>query len=179
MTLVTQTLYEEVKSARNKYVNEIQSSSQQLAELKQRIKIAQNELEILKNESVEKEKSLLKLIGSTKKQIHERDKKRAKLNKSEFEKQKLIEQGNQQANQIAKLNMITLSLQGDMLEIRKHYETACDSRNDMGVQLIDRNDELYEFVLILGAFSMRRRTFKRASLRMVKPKSPKWRMKSA
>ena len=38
--------------------------------------------------------------------------------------------------------MITLSLQNDMLEIRKHYEAACESRNYMGVQLIDRNDEL-------------------------------------
>lgn len=32
-------LYEEVKSARNKYVNLIQNSSQDLAELKERIKI--------------------------------------------------------------------------------------------------------------------------------------------
>ena len=35
-------LYEEVKSARNKYVNLIQNSSQDLAELKERIKILQN-----------------------------------------------------------------------------------------------------------------------------------------
>ena len=142
-----QTLYEEVKSARNRFVNEIQNSSQQLAELKQRIKISQNELEILKNESTEKEKSFLKLVASTKQQIHERDKKLAQLNKSEFEKQKLTEQGNQQASEIEKLDMITRSLQGDMLEIRKHYESACESRNYMGVQLIERNDELYNILI--------------------------------
>ena len=51
-------LYEEVKSARNKYVNLIQDSSQDLAELKERIKILQNELEILKNESMEKNKTI-------------------------------------------------------------------------------------------------------------------------
>ena len=51
-------LYEEVKSARNKYVNLIQNSSQDLAELKERIKILQNELEILKNESSEKDRTL-------------------------------------------------------------------------------------------------------------------------
>lgn len=51
-------LYEEVKSARNKYVNMIQNSSQDLAEMKERIKILGNELEILKNESGEKERSL-------------------------------------------------------------------------------------------------------------------------
>jgi chromosome segregation ATPase len=135
-------MYEEVKSARNKYVNEIQKSSQELAELKQRIKISQNELEILKNESAEKEKSLMKLIAATKVQIHERDKKLAILNKAEYEKQELIEQSNQQANEIAKLNMITVGLQKDMIIIRKQYEMACESRNYMGVQLIDRNDEL-------------------------------------
>lgn len=137
-----QVMYEEVKSARNKYVNEIQKSSQELAELKQRIKISQNELEILKNESAEKEKSLMKLIAATKVQIHERDKKLSVLNKAEYEKQELIEQSNQQANEIAKLNMITVGLQKDMMVIRKQYEMACESRNYMGVQLIDRNDEL-------------------------------------
>jgi chromosome segregation ATPase len=127
-------------------VNEIQKSSQELAELKQRIKISQNELEILKNESAEKEKSLMKLIASTKVQIHERDKKLAALNKAEYEKQELIEQSSQQANEIAKLNMITVGLQKDMILIRKQYEMACESRNYMGVQLIDRNDELYKVV---------------------------------
>lgn len=132
-----------MKSARNKFVNDIQNSSQQLAELKQRIKMSQNDLEILKNESAEKEKSLSMLKGSTKKQTQEKNKKEAVLNKSELEKQKLKEQGSQQANEITKLEMITLSLQSDLLLIRKNYESACESRNYMGIQLIDRNDELY------------------------------------
>ena len=38
--------------------------------------------------------------------------------------------------------MITTSLQQDLIEIRKMYESACESRNYMGIQLIDRNDEL-------------------------------------
>ena len=43
-------LYEEVRNARNKYVSLIQNSSQDLAEMKERIKILQNEVEILRNE---------------------------------------------------------------------------------------------------------------------------------
>ena len=135
-------LYEEVKSARNKYVNLIQNSSQDLAELKERIKIIQSELEILKSESTEKERTLSGVHKTIQNLIHERDKGRAELNKLEYKKKDLIEKGNQQANEIAKLNMIILSLEKDMLEIRKHYERACESRNYMGVQLIDRNDEL-------------------------------------
>lgn len=135
-------LYEEVKSARNKYVNLIQNSSQDLAELKEKIKIIQSELEILKSESTEKERTLTKVHQTIQNVQHERDKARAELNKKEYEKKDLIEKGNQQANEIAKLNMIILSLEKDMLDIRKHYERACESRNYMGVQLIDRNDEL-------------------------------------
>ena len=51
-------LYEEVKNARNKYVSQIQNSSQDLAEMKERIKILQNEVEILRNESSEKDRVL-------------------------------------------------------------------------------------------------------------------------
>ena len=142
VTKPDQILYEEVKSARNKYVNDIQNSSQQLEELKQRIKMSQNELEILKNESAEKEKSLAMVRGSTKKEIQEKNKKEAMLNKSELDRQKLMEQSSQQANEITKLEMITTSLQQDLIEIRKMYESACESRNYMGIQLIDRNDEL-------------------------------------
>lgn len=134
--------YEEVKSARNKYVNLIQNSSQNLAELKEHIKISQNELEILKNESSEKQRTLNRLGLTIQKHKHDRDKARTNLNRLDSRKKTLIERGSQQANEIAKLNMITLSLQNDMLEIRKLYERACESRNYMGVQLIDRNDEL-------------------------------------
>ncbi len=52
-------LYEEVKNARNKYVSQIQNSSQDLAEMKERIKILQNEVEILRNESSEKDRALV------------------------------------------------------------------------------------------------------------------------
>jgi len=51
-------LYEEVKNQRNKYVSQIQNSSQDLAEMKERIKILQNEVEILRNESSEKDREL-------------------------------------------------------------------------------------------------------------------------
>ena len=51
--------YEVVKNERNGYVNAIQASSQALAEMKERIKILQNEVEILRNESAEKDRALI------------------------------------------------------------------------------------------------------------------------
>ena len=60
-------MYEMVKSEKNQkvfhsrlisQVNQIQNSAQDLAELKERIKILQNELAILKNESLEKVRTM-------------------------------------------------------------------------------------------------------------------------
>mmetsp|Transcript_4071 Transcript_4071/g.3469 ORF Transcript_4071/g.3469 Transcript_4071/m.3469 type:complete len:189 (+) Transcript_4071:1145-1711(+) len=77
-------LYEEVKSDRNKYVNLIQNSSQDRAELKERIKIIENELEILKNESAEKDRTLMEYKHILQAEVHRRDKRHAKLNKLEY-----------------------------------------------------------------------------------------------
>ncbi|KRX02223.1 hypothetical protein PPERSA_04845 [Pseudocohnilembus persalinus] len=135
-------LYEEVKSARNKYVNLIQNSSQHLAELKERIKILQNELEILKNESAEKDSTLVQYKHILQQEIHKRDRIKQKLNKRNFlqkQKKQLVDQN---INEIEKLNMIIMNIEKEMLQLRKQYEKACESRNYTGIQLIDRNDEL-------------------------------------
>lgn len=78
------TLYEEVKNARNKYVSQIQSSSQDLAEMKERIKILMNEVEILRNESSEKDRTLTDCKKNVQIEIQQRDTLRAELNKNEF-----------------------------------------------------------------------------------------------
>jgi len=54
-------LYEEVKNARNKYVSQIQNSSQDLAEMKERIKILMNEVDILRIESADKDRALIEV----------------------------------------------------------------------------------------------------------------------
>merc|ERR1719287_423010 len=52
------TMYEIVKNERNKYVAMIQASSQDLSEKKEKLKILQNEVEILRMESLAKDKAL-------------------------------------------------------------------------------------------------------------------------
>lgn len=42
--------------------------------------------------------------------------------------------------EVDKLNLIINSLQKDMNDLITKYEVACESRNYMGIQLIDRND---------------------------------------
>ena len=135
-------LYEEVRNARNKYVSMIQNSSQDLAEMKERIKILQNEVEILRNESSEKDRALVDIKHQVQLEIYKRDSKRAELNKKDFQlknKQAINEQKNNEGD---KLNLIINSLQKDMNDLIFKYEQACESRNYMGIQLIDRNDVL-------------------------------------
>lgn len=67
---------------------------------------------------------------------------RADLNKKDFvykSKQSII---GQKINEGDKLNLIINSLQKEMNDLIYKYEMACESRNYMGIQLIDRNDEL-------------------------------------
>lgn len=135
-------LYEDVKNARNKYVSQIQNSSQDLAEMKERIKILQNEVEILRNESAEKDRALVDIKHLVQVQRYKRDGNLAELNKKQYlftQKQSTIGQKIQESD---KLNLIINSLQKEMNNLIYEYEQACESRNYMGIQLIDRNDEL-------------------------------------
>jgi len=126
-------LYEEVKNARNKYVSQIQNSSQDLAEMKERIKILQNEVEILRNESSEKDRALIDIKHHVQKEIYKRDSLRADLNKKDFvykQKKSII---GQKINEGDKLNLIINSLQKEMNDLIYKYEMACESRNYMGI----------------------------------------------
>jgi 2-phospho-L-lactate guanylyltransferase (CobY/MobA/RfbA family) len=53
-------LYDVVKNERNNIANAIQAASQVIAEQRERIKILHNEVDILQNESLAKEKALSK-----------------------------------------------------------------------------------------------------------------------
>ena len=96
-------------------MNLIQNSSQDLAELKERIKIMQNELEILKNESQERDKTLLDYKHIIQLEIHRKDRRYAKLNKLHFTMRQKNEQLSQNQNQIKKLLMITLTVEKEMV----------------------------------------------------------------
>lgn len=135
-------LYEVVKNERNKYVNLIQSSTQALAEMREKIRILTNEVEILGNESSAKDVALNKEKTAHVQAQHQRDSLRQDMNRllSEYRsKQSTVEQ---QIQEIDKLNVVIGSLEKEMLDIKSKYEKAVEERNITGVQLIDRNDEL-------------------------------------
>ena len=137
-----QQLYELVKSQRNKFVNLIQASSQSIAEMKEKLKILSNELEILRTETMNKEKLLAKARLDRSTAQAEREHVRSELNKCAFvfkQKQEVIEE---QISEIDKLNSIISLTERDMLRLKRMYEVAVEARNRTGILLIDRNDEL-------------------------------------
>lgn len=135
-------LYDVVKNERNTYVNAIQASSQALAEMKEKIKILQNEVEILQNESAAKDKALNKERLAHQTAQVQRDTLRLEANKAHAEYRMRQEQVEQQIVEIDKLNSIINAMEKEMLALKQQYETAVDARNYTGIQLIDRNDEL-------------------------------------
>lgn len=135
-------LYEVVKNERNKFVSLLQSSTQAAAEMKEKIRILGNEVEILGNESTAKDVALTKEKGQHLQAQNHRNALRQDMNRllSEYRsKQGIVEQ---QIMEIDKLNVIINTLEKDMLDLKKQYERSVEERNATGVQLIDRNDEL-------------------------------------
>ncbi|CEM02393.1 unnamed protein product [Vitrella brassicaformis CCMP3155] len=136
------TLYEVVKNERNKYVTHIQAAEQQIAEMKERHKILQNEVEILKMESQGKDRALSKTRMETQKQREERDRLRAEYSRVSGKAAALNEEVEQYVVEIDKLNSIINAIEKGMIQLKRNYEAAVEGRNFTGIQLIDRNDEL-------------------------------------
>lgn len=134
--------YDMVKNERNKCVENIQATTQQLAELRDKIKILENEVEILENDNDSKELRHQKHRKEFEKATLERDHMSRELNGLNFEKkEKMVEITNNVA-EIAKLNHVIDRSEREMKNMKTNYERTMEERNFMGIQLIDRNDEL-------------------------------------
>lgn len=135
-------MYENVKSQRNKYVTLIQNASQTIAENKEKIKILQNEVEILRNELLEKEQKLRDLEHKLKLKKFEHEKQAKEITKKNEELGDMESQTKQQGKEVGNLQLILQGINRDIKRFTNKYEDACENRNYMGIQLIDRNDEL-------------------------------------
>merc|ERR1719178_248205 len=136
------TMYEVVKNERNKYMTQIQKSSQHLSEMKEKLKILQNEVEILRMESAFKDKQLQKVKQDAVRLEVVHDQLQNEKTRITGKGASLNEQVEQYVIEIDKLNSIINSIEKEMVVLRRKYEQAVETRNFTGIQLIDRNDEL-------------------------------------
>ncbi|GFR42867.1 hypothetical protein Agub_g3858 [Astrephomene gubernaculifera] len=135
-------LYDLVKNQRNKFVNLIQAASQSTTEMKDKLKVLQNELDILQNEVAVKDKLLQQQHTQHQANIAERDQLRVELGRLGMvfrDKQSVVDE---QISEVDKLNAIINGCEKEMLRLKKQYELVIEARNYTGIMLIDRNDEL-------------------------------------
>lgn len=136
------TMYEVVKTERNKYMTSIQKSSQHLSELKEKLKILQNEVQVLRMESASKDKQLQQTRQEATRLEVVQDQLQNEKTRITADGFALNEQVEQYVIEIDKLNSIINSIEKEMVVLRRKYEHAVETRNFTGTQLIDRNDEL-------------------------------------
>ena len=135
-------MYSTVKRERSQKAAAIQSASQTMSETQEKIKILENELEVLRRESLIKDQELSKKRRDSHEMRQTCKNLRVEKNKLKKKLEAAINQENDLRNQMGKLNSVISHTEDEMLALKKSYEDAVENRNYTGIQLIDRNDEL-------------------------------------
>jgi coiled-coil domain-containing protein 146 len=134
--------YEVIKNQRNKFASQTQSTAQALAEMRENIKILESEVDILRQESVSRDRAV-----AEEKRIHDQAKKARNMQRIESNKQATIlhkkkDELMKHHLELDKLNATIAAAEAKMIQIRQQYSVAVEARNRSGMCLIDRNDEL-------------------------------------
>ncbi|MBN3298360.1 CC146 protein, partial [Amia calva] len=138
-------LYDIIKDERNKCVNLIQTASQRAAEMREKFKILENEIEILRTSAVNRDRQLQK---SKLKHLHShtvRDSLRKDISRVGRALTEMRDKREEQKLNVGKLTHMVNHAEEALLQLRRQYESAVQSRNDRGVQLIEREEELCIF----------------------------------
>lgn len=133
--------FQQVKRERSQMAAQIHAIAQKMTEVAEKTKILENELEVLLRECALKEKDLLK----KKRQIHEITQSctnlRIEKNKHRKRMMKARAEELEVKTQVRRINTELGMVEEDMNSHQKKYANAIDSRNHVGILLIDLNDE--------------------------------------
>ncbi|EFC49035.1 hypothetical protein NAEGRDRAFT_62959 [Naegleria gruberi] len=140
--IALQQSYSLMERERNKYAKAIQDSAQSHAEIREKNKILENELEVLTKQNQQKSEELKQV----KRKVEDEVTTKASM-LSEFSKKRLASKQKEEQNlelimEIDKLNADINLAEEIMALLKKKYEGGVQDRNYTGIQLIDRNDEL-------------------------------------
>eukprot|EP00658_Telonema_sp_P-2_P030838 TRINITY_DN23218_c0_g1_i2.p1 TRINITY_DN23218_c0_g1~~TRINITY_DN23218_c0_g1_i2.p1 ORF type:complete len:442 (+),score=157.68 TRINITY_DN23218_c0_g1_i2:217-1542(+) len=135
-------MFQTVKRERSQKAAQIQSASQRMSEMQEKIKILDNELEVLRRESLVKDQELLKKRRESHELRQTCKNLRVEINKAQDKLATSESTELDLKNRMRKLNTVITTTEDEMLELKKNYEDAVENRNYAGIRLIDRNDEL-------------------------------------
>ncbi|XP_060013209.1 coiled-coil domain-containing protein 146 [Lagenorhynchus albirostris] len=138
-------LYDTIRNERNKFINLLHKAHQKVNEIKERHKMSLNELEILRNSAVTQDRKLQNSMLKHANNITIRESMQNDVCKMVAKLQEMKEKKEAQLNNTDRLdNMITV-IEKEMAQLRKKYEKAVQRRNESGVQLIEREEEVCIF----------------------------------
>ncbi|XP_021545386.1 coiled-coil domain-containing protein 146 [Neomonachus schauinslandi] len=138
-------LYDIIRNERNKFVNLLHKAHQKVNEIKERHKMSLNELEILRNSAVTQERKLQNSMLKHANNVTIRESMQNDVCKIVAKLQEMKEKKETRLSNIDRLaNMIT-TIEEEMVQLRKRYEKAVQRRNESGVQLIEREEEVCIF----------------------------------
>ena len=146
-------IYQIMKNEKNKYANQIAAAAQRQTEMGEKVKILQNEIEILRSSVHDKESKLTQQEQRLATTMREKEKITNKENAERRLDAELKEARKQVNNDNKKQLELIDAQEARMTELRSKYAKAVQERNELGVRLIDRHDELCTFYERLNSFT--------------------------
>ncbi|XP_013365967.1 PREDICTED: coiled-coil domain-containing protein 146 [Chinchilla lanigera] len=138
-------LYDAIRNERNKFVNLLHKAHQKVNEIRERHKMSLNELEILRSSAVTQERKLQSSLLKQANNITIRESMRHDVCKIVSKVQEMKEKKERQLNNLDRLAHTITVIEEEMVQLRKKYEKAVQRRNESGVQLIEREEEVAIF----------------------------------
>ncbi|XP_037745136.1 coiled-coil domain-containing protein 146 isoform X2 [Chelonia mydas] len=138
-------MYDLIRNERNKCVNLVQTARQKTTEIKERAKMLENEMEILRSNVIIKERKLQKNLLKHSNNIAIKDSIQSDVCKIIATLQEMKEKREQQLLDVDRLTSMLTRIEEEMVQLRKKYERAVLRRNESGVLLIEREEEVCIF----------------------------------
>lgn len=135
-------LYDKVKMDRNRHVNTIQTSRQLVVEMKEKIHILENEVEVLRDEYAQIAFAVQKQKTNLAQAFKRRDATKVDLKRAELQYQELQAKIDFQSGETDRMNHILQSLEERINHQQERYTAQADDCADRQRMLIDKQDEL-------------------------------------
>ncbi|KAM8972110.1 coiled-coil domain-containing protein 146 [Pelodytes ibericus] len=130
---------------RNKCLSLLEMSSQEASEMTEKLQFLGNEVEILRTIATNKERFLQRAKVKLSNNHMMMDNLRKDVSRASKNLQEMEEKKEQQKMKIGRVTNIINQTGEDMVQLHKKYESAVQNRNERGVQLIEREEEVCIF----------------------------------
>ncbi|OHS96654.1 hypothetical protein TRFO_09803 [Tritrichomonas foetus] len=135
-------MYEKVKLDRNKNVNHIQTSRQLIVEYKEKIRILENEVEVLRAEFEQVDAAVKLQKNDLMQAFKRRDATKSDLKRAEISYKDLQGKIDFQMNETSRLNLVLQNLENQIEHHQNLYAKQSDDCANIQRELIDRQDQL-------------------------------------